>query len=262
MENSNEKAPINIDGKYVLNPNYGGGAFRRRIRLTKDNNTVLGELEDSNHGFKVTVHFNGQQVADIKPEFPRVPFTTCNGAGHPLKALIGVDTAISASDLNALARPIENCTHLLDLTLLCISHQMRSENTVVYDVEVKDQVAGVAEMQVWRNAVLMHSWQAKEGAIVLPEKLAGRVLFKGFAAWANQEFNGIENEAAFVLHKGNLVAIGRFLDVDALAGNRAIDENQRVACFTYSPPRSSEAIRLGNTVRDFSHTPEELLKFK
>jgi hypothetical protein len=88
------------------------------------------------------------------------------------------------------------------------------------------------------------------------------VLFKGFAAWANQEYTGLDNESAFVLHKGNLVSIGRFLDIDALAGNRAIDENERVACYTYSPARSSVAIRLPNTMRDFSNTPEELLRFK
>ncbi len=262
MNNTKETVPIDLGGNYVLNPNYGGGAFRRRIRLSQNGDTVFGELEDSNHGFKVSILFDGETVKEINPEFPRIPFTTCSGAEQPLQALIGAAASSSPSYLNTLARPLENCTHLLDLTLLCISHRVGDDNTVVYDVEVKDQVAGVAELRIWRNDVLMHYWQAKDGAIISPEELNGRVLYKGFSAWANQQFTALENESAFVLHKANLVAIGRFLDVDALAGNRAIDENQRVACYPYSPPRSSVAIRLSNTVRDFSHTTEELLQFK
>ena len=46
-----------------------------------------------------------------------------------------------------------------------------------------------------------------------------------------------------------------------MTGSRAKDENDRVACFTYSPENSALAYRIGNTVRDFTNMEEQLLKF-
>ncbi len=257
-------------GKFKLNPHYGNGAFRRRIRLGRNGDSqqgqVQGALEDCNHGFQSTIFYKDGKVADIKPQFMRIPFTTCDGAWQPLQKLLGVSVAATPAELLAIAPPLSNCTHLHDLTLLAIAHTQRTVSIVQYDVEVTDAVNGVSDLRVWRteddkHSQLVHHWQSCHYAVSSPAELKDKPLFMGFSRWANEKFSGIENEAAFVLQKGNLVSIGRMLDVQAMTGSRAIDENDRVACFTYSPQNASQAIRLGNTVRDFTDTPEQLLKF-
>lgn len=256
--------------KFKLNPRYGNGVFRRRIRLARkgDHNSgqVHGALEDCNHGFQSTVFYQNGRVTDIKPQFMRIPFTTCDGAWQPLQKLQGASVGASPSELLLMAPPLSNCTHLHDLTLLAIAHTQRENEVVEYDVEVTDATAGISDLRVWRstndgNKNLVHHWQSLNYAVSSPIELKDKPLFMGFSRWANEKFSGIENEAAFVLQKGNLVSIGRMLDVEAMTGSRAADENDRVACFTYSPENSSLAIRIGNTVRDFTTNEEKLLKF-
>jgi len=256
--------------KFKMNPNYGKGVFRRRIRLSKEgdnkNGVVHGALEDCNHGFQSTVTYENGQITNIKPQFMRIPFTTCDGAYRPLQNLTGTSVAATPAELIVIAPPLSNCTHLHDLTLLAIAHTQRKENTVQYDVEVTDAVEGVSQLRAWRSIndgdkKLMHHWQSANYMITSPLELKDKPLFMGFSRWANEKYQGIENEAAFVLQKGNLVSIGRMLNVDAMEGSRAKDENDRVACFTYSPENSGNAFRIGKTVRDFTNTEEQLLKF-
>jgi hypothetical protein len=256
--------------KFKPNPHYGNGIFRRRIRLIRNgdhhNGQVHGALEDCNHGFQSTVFYQNGQVTDIKPQFMRIPFTTCDGAWKPLQKLIHAAVSATPAELLTIAPPLSNCTHLHDLTLLAIAHSQRKEEVVQYDVEVTDAREGIADLRIWRstglhNKTLIHHWQSFHYAISFPAALKDKPLFMGFSRWANEQFSGIENEAAFVLQKGNLVSIGRMLDVEAMTGSRAIDENDRVACFTYSPQNSSQAIRIGNTVRDFTDNAEQLLAF-
>jgi hypothetical protein len=256
--------------KFKANPHYGHGIFRRRIRLSREGDTrngqVHGALEDCNHGFQSTVFYDNGCVTEIKPQFMRIPFTTCDGAWQPLQKLLGASVSSSTAELLAIAPPLSNCTHLHDLTLLVIAHSQRDASVVQYDVEVTDANQGISDLRLWRSAnngdkQLIHHWQSSNYAISSPAELKDKPLFMGFSRWANENFSGIENEAAFVLQKGNLVSIGRMLDVEAMTGSRAIDENDRVACFTYSPENSSNAIRTGNTVRDFTRDEEKLLKF-
>ena len=256
--------------KFKMNPDYGKGVFRRRIRLRREgdnrNGFVHGALEDCNHGFQSTVTYKDGNITEIKPQFMRIPFTTCDGAYKPLQNLINTSVAATPAELLIIAPPLSNCTHLHDLTLLAIAHTQRKENIVQYDVEVTDAVQGVSDLRVWRSInegekKLMHHWQSANYAITSPPVFKDKPLFMGFSRWANEAFKDIENEAAFVLQKGNLVSIGRMLNVDAMEGSRAKDENDRVACFTYSPENAANAFRIGKTVRDFTDCEENLLRF-
>jgi len=256
--------------KFRLNPHYGNGVFRRRIRLERFGDSLQGKvhgaLEDCNHGFQSSVTYDEGKVVDIQPQFMRVPFTTCDGAWRPLQKLKGALVASSPAEFLAIAPPLSNCTHLHDLTLLTIAHTQCPARVVQYDVEVTDAVEGISDLRVWRmaddqNPQLMHHWQSYQYMISSPQELKDKPLFMGFSRWANELFSGITNEAAFVLQKGNLVSIGRMLDVAGMTDSRAADENDRVSCFTYSTENASSAIRIGNTVRDFTHTQEQLLKF-
>lgn len=256
--------------KFKMNPHYGNGVYRRRIRLLRDGDahhgSVHGALEDCNHGFQSTVFYAKGKISVIKPQFMRIPFTTCDGAYKPLQNLVGAAVSSTPAQLLAIAPPLSNCTHLHDLTLLAIAHSQSPNNMVQYDVEVTDAIDGISQLRVWRTTEstdkqLLHHWQSCNYQITLPIALKDKPLFAGFSRWANETFQGIENEAAFVLQKGNLVSIGRMLDVNNMTGSRAKDENDRVACFTYSPENSVHAYRIAGTVRDFTHTEEQLLKF-
>lgn len=251
-------------GNYKPNADYGSGIFRRCIRLTRAEDHVLGELEDSHHGFRVRVFHADNRITRFEPEFLRVPFTSCDSAGDPLAKLVGASIDTPVGELVAIANPLSNCTHLLDLALLAITHTQRAETVVRYDVDVTDAKDGISNLRVFRNAVLMHEWRvgnAIDGAIVSPLEYLGNTMFMGFSRWANATFKDLENEAAFVLQKGNMVAIGNMFDIAAMAGGKASDETERHACHTYSPANAEQAIRLGNTTRDFTDSEEMLLKF-
>jgi len=250
------------DLHFPVNEQYGSGCFRRRIRLTGSAGKVRGELEDSYHGFCVTVFHEAGKVTAVEPEFPRIPFNTCDSADTPLLNLLGADISASTRDLNAQANPQANCTHLLDLTLLAINHASQGETTVQYDVEVSDEVEGVSVLQVWCNDELIHRWEASMFSLTTPETLAGNTLFKGFSVWANEQFEGEANAAAFVLQKGYFVAQARRYDVAKMAGTPAtLDTTMAGACHTYSPANIQQAVREAGNVRDFSEHPEQLLKF-
>src|SRR5690606_3542405 len=88
---------------YPKNPAYGQGTFRRRIRLEGHDGHVRAALEDTNHGFCVTIHHDGQVVTAISPEAKRTPYDTCPEAGRNLQALVGSRIDSSARDLNLTA---------------------------------------------------------------------------------------------------------------------------------------------------------------
>lgn len=251
---------MDLLGNYHANPNYGAGVYRRRIMLRRNQYTLYGAIEDTHHGFSVTVESDGQQVTQITPGFHRIPFTTCDGAGKPLQNLFGA--ALNDSPLTLLTRAgvQQNCTHLLDLTVLTICHSQTVDAEVQYDVAVTDTKDGRNQLTVHRNGQLIHQWLVNSHYEILePIELAGRPLFFGFSAWANAQFSGIDNEAAFVLQKGNMVSVARMFQLED--GKRAIDEHERHVCHTYSPENNTKAIRLADTVKDFSDCPEQLLRF-
>ena len=87
-------------------------------------------------------------------------------------------------------------------------------------------------------------------------------MLAGFSAWANETFEGPEREAAFVLSKGVFVAFSRIYDMSAIGGQSALEhESMLGACYTYSAGVVQHAVRNHDSVRDFTDTPEQLLKF-
>jgi len=177
--------------KFRPNPDYGKGVFRRRIRLVRTQEApgcgqVHGALEDCNHGFQSTVIFRDGKVVEVKPQFMRIPFTTCDGAWKPLQNLVGAAIDSTPSQLLAIAPPLSNCTHLHDLTLLAIAHTQRSEMIVQYDIEVGDaNQDGISHLRVFRSGddgerVLMHHWQSKNYMLTNTPELQDKPLFMGF----------------------------------------------------------------------------------
>lgn len=250
---------------YPKNPNYGHGCYRRRIRLFSEAGRVHAELEDTNHGFRCTIFHDGEKVTDIHSEVLRIPYDTCPGAAEPLRKLIGLPLCDDVQDLIPLTDAPSNCTHLLDLALLAIRHSKRTVAELIYDISVEDQREDSdALAEVYANGALIHSWQTRDWTINEPKDLKSKVLYKGFSKWASAYFSGDQREAAFVLQKGYFVSGARRFDIDTKAGQPANKHSEvmRGVCFSYSSPQIEVAKRSAHSTRDFSNTPELLLKFQ
>lgn len=250
---------------YPLNPGYGSGLYRRRIRLVSREREVCGELEDDCHGFRVVLRHDGRVVTAVTGDALRVPLSSCPGALAPLQALVGVALDASPQAILAQARPRNNCTHWYDLSLLALAHATRSERVRVYDVEVVDQAAdgSAARAEVFLNGRSVHRWLLDRTTLVEPPEYAGRPALSGFSAWAYAAFDGEAREAAFVLSKGVFVACSRLFDMSDIGGQPALQHtNMLGACYSYSPGVVETSFRNHDTVRDFSAVPEDLLTFK
>lgn len=250
---------------YPDNPSYGSGSFRRRIRLRASDTEVLAELEDHNHGFRLRLQHDGQQVTAIDAETMRIPFSTCPGAVKPLRELCGLPITEDSQQLIANSKPSANCTHLYDLSLLAIAQAARGPGERLYDICISDETdeqPSAAEIRL--DGQLLHRWLCRDWSIVEPAELAGNVLYKGFTTWANAAFSGEAQRAAFALQKGYFVASARRYDLDAMAGEAANDAREIMygACYTYTSPQIEQAQRLASSVRDFSDTAEQLLEFR
>ncbi|WP_372748481.1 DUF2889 domain-containing protein [Litorivivens sp.] len=254
----------NFQAQFPENPYYGSGSYRRHIRLSQQAGAVLAELEDDCHGFRVHLQHDGRQVTAITAETLRIPYNTCASATEPLQAMVGVTLGSEPKTVIAQVNPFSNCTHLFDLTVLAIAHAVRSEPERLYAVEVTDEKDGQpADARVWLNGEEMLHLKTFQWQIIAPRELSDKPLFKGFAAWASEYFSGDLREAAFVLQKGYFVSSARRHDAKAMEGMRG-DDTPYIpgACHTYTEGRVQQAVRLPNSRRDFTDTPEQLLKFK
>lgn len=254
----------NIVPENFSNPRYGSGLYRRRIRLTRTGRRVLGELEDDCHGFRVSLEHDDRVVTALSGEVLRAPLSTCPGAVAPLQSLVGLALDAPVSSIVASVNPRSNCTHLYDLSLLAIAHVAYRDAVRVYDIEVVDQpTEGIpARAEVFLGGKSCHRWWVDRARIVEPVAYAGRPVLGGFAAWASDAFAGPAREAAFVLSKGIFVACSRLYDMSGIGGQPALQHtNMLGACHSYSKGVVETAIRNHDTVRDFSASPEDLLRF-
>ncbi|MCB1704158.1 MAG: DUF2889 domain-containing protein [Halioglobus sp.] len=250
---------------YPTNPDYGGGVYRRRVRLVNSAGQVCGELEDDCHGFRVQLQHDGSVVTGVSGSALRVPMSTCGQAIKPLQALVGIALDAPLPEVVASVRPRGNCTHWLDLALLALAHARRDDAERIYDVEVDDQAAdsSPARAEVFLDGESVHRWMLDGTTVVKPQAFAGNPMLKGFSAWANKAFDGDEREAALLLSKGFFVALSRRFDMSNSSGQSALEHtNMRGACYTYSEGVMERAVRNHDVVRDFSATPEQLLTFR
>ena len=247
---------------YPLNPDYGQGIYRRRIRLTATDGCVLAELEDCNHGFRCRLYHDGQRVTDVVGEALRVPLNTCPGAVEPLKLLIGRRLSEDMYSLNKALKPTSQCTHLYDLSLLAMRHAGRGEAVRQYDIEVDDEQAGGASARLLLDGEPLLEWQVQQWSLLAPAELVGNTLQRGFSAWASKHYSDDLQEAAFALQKGYFVAQARIFDVAGQAGSSVLgNHSMHGVCFSYSSPQLEQARCSADSVRDFTDGAEDLLKF-
>jgi hypothetical protein len=253
---------------YPRNPHYGNGVFRRRIALTRHDTFIDVQLEDCNHGFQLKLFHDGERVTDIQAQALRIPLSTCPGSVEALKKFIGLPLVAQRQQLRELSASGQHCTHLYDMVGLAMAQALRGTAQRVYDIAIADfkSEQTLEDQQttanVHCNAQLVHSWTITRTQVMAPAALNAKPLYKGFLRWATQLFTGDELEAAFVLQIGCFVAQGRFYDIEAIADQSV--QPVRVplgACYSYQPERIELAKRSAGSTRDFTQTPELLLRF-
>ena len=249
------------------NPEYGSGVFRRRILLSRPStNQIEAKLEDCNHGFSINLEHDGKKITAIKANAHRHPFNTCPAAIDALQQFVSCPLQADASTVRKTAKPDKNCTHLYDLVTLAMAHAKRPESQRLYDVTVPDEVDGVLTVKVSCDGNELHNWQIKNKHIIAPEHLAGKPMMKGFYHWATSEFkddrSGDMMEAADVLQRGFFVSHTRRLDLKNSAGRPATgDHMPDGSCHTYNADVVENAFQVEEAIRDFTESPELLLKF-
>jgi hypothetical protein len=248
----------------LSNADYGSGIYRRRIRLQGEADRVVAELEDVAHGFRVIVEHDGQQVTNIEATVLRAPFDTCIGAVEPIKNLIGLAIDNNAQQIAKQSDIPSNCTHIYDLTTLAIVHCQRGITERVWDFAAPDERD---DQPQWITAHLngepVLSWQVVQWTLTGPAQLKDNTLYRGFSAWAGPRYQGDQAEAAFALQKAYFVSQSRRYDMSSIVGRPASeDTTMKGVCHTYSPAVINSATRLGDTLRDFTDNPEQLLSFQ
>ena len=256
--------PINLD--HILEPNekYGSGLFRRRILLQKFHHKILCELEDYCHGFRVIVHHDGTLITDIDATTIRAPVDICFNARDAIIELVGQPLKGDRKSLANVSHPTNNCTHIYDLVVLALAHAARNTPTRLYDIEVDVEKNGILHSRAILDGSLIHRWQVNtDDLIESPEDLMGCSVMRGTGKWINQKLTGDASEAAKMLVRGLLVAGSRRWNLAAKEGASSAEFGPGPGvCYTYSTARVNDGRRISNSLRDFSDTPEQLLKFR
>ena len=253
---------------FPLNPDYGHGATRRRVRLWNDNGGVSAILSDIFHEMHCHIAHDGVNITGVEGTMLRVPTSSCAGAVAPLRELIGTPLRVSPREIYRGGRILQHCTHLFDLVVLAIGHASRGEcGERLFDAIVPDTLDAVFEAEINLDGALVHRWTIEQGVIQAPAILYGKSLFKGFSTWSSKLFDGSEWDAAMILARTCMIAGGRAYLTDVWKGEPIARNNTIIgACYSYAPERLQEGVFLGDNVRDFSlevvesKRPQRLIK--
>ncbi|HLY56158.1 MAG TPA: hypothetical protein VKS60_11410 [Stellaceae bacterium] len=234
------------------NPDYGTGAYRRRIRLTADAGTVAAQLDDNYHALWSQVDHEGGVIRRVEGGFSRAPTTGCGSAGEELRAFIGRGIDLTLPELSRAVDPRCHCTHMLDLTVLAIREAARGEGRRRYEIVVPDAVDGRVTVDLLIDDRRVVSWQVHAGMVVAPAEVAGRKLLRGFLTWAFAHLDGEALEQAVIIQKGYFVSQARRNIIDDRPRPLTEFPDREGVCHAYSQPRFGWAIQEAGNSRDFS----------
>jgi hypothetical protein len=241
---------------------YPSGRYRRRIRLTASptSGSVIAELEDDFHHFRVTVAHDGARVTGVGGAGVRFPWSTCPAAAAQLEPLVGMALSIRSTAVGDVVSARDNCTHMFDLAGLAVAHAARGGGRRQYDVVVSDPVDGRRRATLDHDGERLLSWLVDRNTILEPLPFAGQALRGGFLAWAEAALEPDTAEAAIVLRRACHIAHGRVQDLDVYDDAAPLLPIMSGACFTFQPERAPRALRMKGTIRDFTDAPERLLE--
>ena len=233
--------------------------YRRSIRLvTTEPGTVVGDLEDDFHRFRVTVRHDGARVLAAEGEALRWPWTTCPGAVEPLALLAGAPLTERCTGIGAYLKPRANCTHMFDLAGLAVAHAARGTTTRRYDVSVSPSRDREGRAMLERDGVVLHEWTLVSNRAVAPEPFSTVPWEGGYFRWAEETFDPEAAEAVVVLRRACTIASGRGIELDSIPAASEL-VYMTGACYTFSPERMPVAYRVRESVRDFGPEPDAIL---
>ncbi len=244
--------------------NYGKGCYRRVVLLdAPDACTVTAALEDDPHAFSVRIGHDGGRVTTVSAHAERHPLSTCSGAVGPITELVGATLTQASLELKRHADPRANCTHLFDLAGWAIAHASRGATGVRrYEISIPDAIDGRTEAVLLSDGTEVLRWSIEHGRISAPERFAGQQVLGGFTRWASSALAGEELEHALMLARGYFVSLARIYDMVAAGSHPAADHPMPAgSCYSYSPGVVEQAWSLPANRRDFTHTPEVMLRW-
>lgn len=249
------------DIRFPPDPGYGSGVYRRRIRLTRNEQFVLAEMEDDPHAMMCKIAHDGDTVTAVEADFRHYPLTTCPGAIAPLRELVGLPVNISTADFFAGGRARANCTHMLDLAWLALRHVGRDQVERHYAIDIPDEQGGIIHAVLLQDGQPRLEWRLDKGVVTTPGPFEGRNPLNGFNRWAIGTLQEDDLETALVLQKGLFVSGARRFDPGPGPLDQAEQTGLAGICFGYGAERIATARRCEKGRRDFTAHPERLLKF-
>lgn len=245
-----------------LNPQYGTGTYRRKIRLESSPGCVRAELEDDYHAFRLTMEHRAGLIARVGAQSLRVPSVTCTEAPDMLARFAGQSLDLRRGEFRGVENPRSHCTHLHDLLWLACVHARRPAGVRGYDITMPDLRDGRTIAEVCIDGVAIHRWTTDLKDILAPEIHVGRPLYKGFVRWSEAEFSGDALDAAILLQRGIAVGSARRVDVAAVrAAGLNLDPAMEGACYTHQRETRLRYMPMPGNIRDFSTQPDKLLRF-
>ncbi len=254
---------------YPLGPGGGGpakGRFRRLIDLARrDDQTVVGWLEDDVHHFGITLRHDDRHVSDVAVAAVRFPYTTCGGAGIPFGKIVGTPLFERVSEFGRSVDMRLQCTHLFDLAALLIGFAAKRRAHQRYEAIVEDRsfvglTAGgrriMGKGQAWlrEDGVDRLRWEIDGQTVTGPAPWTGWPLMEGF----RQRSELLDVEAArlgFVLRRAVMVSNGR----TAARYPLPRDRNWSGVCHTFQPHVREYAERIEGLRKDYSRSSEPML---
>ncbi|MCM2459344.1 DUF2889 domain-containing protein [Pseudomonas sp. CG7] len=253
---------INHEFDAPLNSAYGQGAFRRRILLRREAQSVTAELEDDYHAFRLRLEHDGNRITGIHAQSLRIPTVACLEAPALLAGLVGQPLTGNRLAFRGGSSPRLHCTHLHDLLWLAMAQAFRESTCRLYDIQVPDLVNGRSRACVQLDGTELLTWETDMDRLLKPAEHADKPLRSGFSRWAAEHYRGDQLEAAYILQIAIMVAHARRFDVDAMRATRNQPGDELLgACHAFQPNVIKRAHPMMNTVRDFSERPDDLLRF-
>jgi hypothetical protein len=234
----------------------GTSAFRRRIRLVNvDASCTVGELEDDCHHFRVELRHDGSTIRSASGQYLRGPWTTCQAAGEPLRAIEGHPMRPQASAIGGYAEARDNCTHLFDLTGLAMAQASRPRAERQYDMLVTDMQGPpllAQEAVIWCDGAEVVRWQLEQREVVAPASWAGAPLRNKFIRWAEERLDADTAEAAIALRRVIDISMSRVGDLDRFDRADGVTTTTMMGrCMTYSPQNVAVALRVKGSARSW-----------
>ena len=240
---------------------------RRAIDLRTSGRSVVAWLEDDFHHFGIEMCHDGDKVVAVEGQAARFPRDTCPGAVGILQEVVGMPLHQRSTALGQYTNMRWHCTHMYDLLGLAIAHAASGRAHRRYDAMVPDReplagapadsrIRGRTAPALYRDGNLVMSWEVEGDLITGPAPYTGISMGRGFREWT-ETLDIDQAEAAHVLRRAALIALGRLVDLQALPP--AGVKGQAGVCHSFQPEVVKHSSRMLATTRDYSENPDGLL---